>query len=281
MGKAAAFLGPIVAIAANLVCVPVVAVPQSPAPDARFLIPERVIAASQARQGVASDGRAIYVIDNSEIGKYAISDGKLLKTFHGDAKKFPHLNSCTIAIGQLVCASSNYPSVPHTGTVEIFDPHRLTHVRSVLLLQNPGSLTALDRHDDRWWAIFANYDGKGGAIGKDHRDTVFAELDDSFSIARHWQLPQSVLKRIAPRSISGVSWGAGGCIYASGHDKPEIYVLKLAEDGKELRHVATLSTASFGQAIDVDPVHPDLIWTIDRKSRQVFASKLPDCGETQ
>ena len=37
-----------------------------------------------------------------------------------------------------------------------------------------GSLTALDRHDGKWWAVFAHYDGKGGEPGRDHRYTMLA-----------------------------------------------------------------------------------------------------------
>lgn len=245
-----------------------------------FLVPERAIAAPQARQGVASDGSAIYVINSSAIGKYAIADSASLKTFEGDPQRFAHLNSCTIALDQLVCAASNYPAVPHRGTIEFFDAARLVHLRTILMPENPGSLTALDRHDGRWWAVFAHYDGKGGIAGRDHRETIFAELDDAFHILRQWRFPVTVLERIAPRSISGASWGANGCLYASGHDRPEIYVLSLPESGGELRHDATLATVSFGQAIDVDPVNPALIWSIDRKSRTAFASRLPSCGGT-
>ena len=236
---------------------------------------EKRMPAPEARQGVASDGQHVYVIDNSKIGKYDIATGHKQNDFAGDPAQFPHLNSCAMVDTQLVCASSNYPAVPHQGTVEFFDPHTLTHLKSVTLAQNPGSLTALARHEGRWWAAFAHYDGKGGVPGRDHRHTQLAEMDDHFRILRRWNLPKTLLARLAPYSLSGLAWGVDGRIYASGHDKPEIYVLSLPEKGKRLRHHATWAVASFGQAIAFDPVDPQRLWTIDRATRSVFAHRLP------
>lgn len=244
-----------------------------------YIAPDRVYAAEEARQGVASDGKAIYVVDNSVIGKYAVADGAEIARFSGDAERFPHLNSCTLAQDRLVCASSNYPAIPHRGTVEFFDPVTLEHTGSKAMPANPGSLTVMDRHDGHWWGVFANYDAKGGVAGQDHRSTVFARLGEDFAVEREYKLPASVLSRLAPRSISGAGWSDGGCLYLSGHDKPEVYVLRLPEEGDELVHVSTLATASFGQAIDIDPVQQDRLWSIDRNSRRVFASPLPPCGD--
>mgnify|MGYP001393510206 CR=1 FL=1 len=241
----------------------------------RFALVEHRISAPEARQGVASDGEAIYVIDNSLIGKYAIADGSLIRRFEGDPEQFPHLNSCTLVERELVCAASNYPETPHRGTVEVFDPDRLTHVRTVVLPENPGSLTVLTRRAGTWWAVFANYDGRGGVEGQDHRSTLLAELDDDFRLIRRFSLPESVLERLKPRSISGATWGEDGRLYMSGHDKPEVYALELPQEGAVLRHVGSFAVASFGQAIDLDPKDPQLLWSIDRNTRAVFGSRLP------
>ncbi len=246
-----------------------------------YAAPERAIEAVEARQGVASDGRYIYAVDNSTIGKYAIATGTRVAGFAGDAEKFPHLNSCTLARDELVCASSNYPALPFRNTVEFFDPQTMEHVRSADFPAEPGSLTVLDWHDGRWWAFFANYDGKGGAPGKDHRHTVFARLNPDFSVAEQWTLPDSVLKRLAPSSISGASWNGDGLLYASGHDKPELYILALPESGTVLRHVGTIAVASYGQAVDFDPAEQRLLWSIDRKKRVAFATRLPAAGEAR
>lgn len=140
----------------------------SPAPATSAPVTLR-IAAEEARQGVASDGVHIYAIDNDRIGKYRISDGVRIAQWKGDRRLFPHMNSCTVVGRELICAASNYPAVPQTSAVEIFDTKSLRHVRSISLGMGPGSLTALDRHDGTWWAMFANYDGKGKEADRDHR----------------------------------------------------------------------------------------------------------------
>jgi len=245
------------------------------APASQPLPVEHRIEAPEARQGVASDGSSVYVIDNSMIGRYRIRDGKKIASWSGDPEAFPHLNSCTLAEGELVCATSNYPALPQTSAIEFFDPVSLEHVRSVSLGFGPGSLTVIDRHEGAWWAVYANYDAKGGEPGRDHRYTLVARLDDTFRIERGWTLPQAVLERLAPKSLSGASWGADGRLYASGHDLPEIYVLELPEAGSVLSLVATLSVATHGQAIDFDPVKEQLLWSIDRDTRTVVASRVP------
>lgn len=251
------------------------AAPASAQPVLAYALPERSMIAPEARQGVASDGQHVFAVDNSNIGKYVIRNGRQIAHFDGDPANFPHLNSCTLARQELVCASSNYPAPVHRGTVEFFDPATLAHLRSVALPQNPGSLTVLDRRGEHWWAVFAHYDGKGGTKERDHHDTLLARLDENFAVQQQWTLPTSILARLAPRSISGASWNENGFLYVSGHDKPEIYVLALPEQGSVMHHVATIPVAFFGQAIDFDPGDPTLLWSIDRGSRTLFASRMP------
>lgn len=232
------------------------------------------IEAEHARQGVASDGRNIYAVDNSAITRIAISSGKVTGEWTGDPEKFPHLNSCTVVSSELVCAASNYPALPQLSTIEVFDLYALRHKRSISLGALPGSLTTLERHDGAWWATFANYDDRGTPAGRNHRDTFLARLNEDFMIDRLWGLPAPVLDLLAPKSISGASWGQNGLLYLSGHDKPEIYAMKLPEAGPVLDHVGTFSISTNGQAIDVDPKDPGLLWSIDRKSKVVVGSRL-------
>lgn len=246
-----------------------------------YVIPQRTISAAEARQGVASDGRYFYAIDNSTIGKYEIESGKRVAEFRGDPEKFPHLNSCTMVQAELVCASSNYPALPYRNTAEFFDPGSMLHLKSVSIPAELGSLTVLTWHDSRWWAFFANYDGKGGAPGRTHRDTALARLGADFSVEAQWTLPAAVLARLAPSSISGASWSNDGLLYASGHDKPEIYAFALPKRGSVLDHAGTVAVASFGQAIDFDPAAPRLLWSIDRKKRLVFATRMPPLLEVK
>lgn len=230
------------------------------------------IAADEARQGAASDGAHVYAIDNSRIGKYRIGDGAKVAAWEGDTKLFPHLNSCTIAKAQLVCAASNYPAVPHSSSIEFFDPDTLQHIRSHSIGTGPGSLTVLDYHDGSWWAVFANYDGKGGDPARDHRYTVLVQMDEAFRRKQAWTFPPELLAKFAPKSCSGASWHKDGKLYLSGHDLPEIYAVTLPEAGSVLKLEKTISVSTRGQAIDWDPLAPDRLWSISRQNRKLIAS---------
>src|SRR3546814_20585136 len=87
--------------------------------------------------------------------------------------------SCAVVKAELVCATSNYPKVPMASSVEIFDAKTLRHIRTVSLGRMVGSLTAMDWHGGSWWAVFANYDERGGEPGRDHRFTTLVRLDSS------------------------------------------------------------------------------------------------------
>src|SRR3546814_13691061 len=96
------------------------------------------------------------------MGKYDKASGKRVAGWEGDPKLFPHLNSCAVVKAELVCAASNYPKLPMASSVEIFDAKTLRHIRTVSLGRMVGSLTAMDWHGGSWWAVFANYDDRGG-----------------------------------------------------------------------------------------------------------------------
>lgn len=233
------------------------------------------IKAPEARQGAASDGTYFYAIGNDRIGKYRQADRVKVAQWQGESRLYPHMNSCTVVGHELVCAASNYPAVPQTSAVEVFDTRTMRHVRSVSLGIGTGSLTVMDRHADKWWAVFANYTGKGGEPGRDNRYTQLVQMDESFRHEQAWVFPPEVLARMAPFSCSGLSWGDDGLIYATGHDRPEIYVLKLPEAGSTLELVTTLGFASPGQAIDWDPEAPRLLWSIRRSDGEIIASQIP------
>lgn len=234
----------------------------------------RRIPAEEARQGVASDGRYVYAIDNSRIGKYRITDGQRIAQWTGDKDKFPHLNSCAVARRELVCASSNYPAVPQTSSVEFFDLKTLRHLRSHKFGPTDGSLTAFDRHGGSWWAVFAQYDAKGGSPGKDHRATRLARLDDRFRQTSEWQLPPELLDRLKPYSVSGASWRGDGTLALSGHDRPEIYLVKVPATGSTLSLIATVPVTTEGQAIDWDPRQSNALWSISRPDLALVLSDV-------
>ncbi len=238
-------------------------------------IEQRRIAAPEARQGVAADARWVYAIDNSAIARYDKRTGERVAAWQGNKAHFPHLNSCTVHRRQMVCASSNYPALPMASSIEIFDLKRLRHVRSHSLPPMPGSLTVIDWHRGSWWAVFANYDGRGGEPGRGSKAGFLARLDRDFAVLESWQFPVSLIERLAPHHVSGASWGKDGLLYASGHDKPELYVLRLPPAGSTLEHVATIAVPTPGQAIDWDDAETRLLWGVDRAKRSLVASAIP------
>ncbi len=231
--------------------------------------------ATEARQGVAVGTDRFYAVDNSRIAAYDKKSGKTLAAWTGDPAQFPHLNSCSVVARDLVCASSNYPAVPMSSSVEIFDADTLRHKASHSLGPGIGSLTWIVRHQNRWWAGFANYDGKGGMAGQDHRATTLVRFDDGFRRTSAWLFPPSVLAAFAPYSNSGGDWGRDGLLYVTGHDRREIYVLTLPKAGSTLVHLATVQVSTAGQAIAFDPARAGLLWSIDRQRREVVATQMP------
>lgn len=254
-----------------------VATPAMAQPTLRAQLVRRYEAA-EANQGVAVDATSLYAVGNSEIGRYDRKTGAKTGAWSGDPKVFPHLNSCAAVGPELICASSNYPATPMSSTVEVFDRARLTHSRSIPLGHQVGSLTWVLRKDNAWWAGFANYDGRGGEPGRDHSFTALVKFDDAWKPLGQWSFPASVLDRFAPRSASGGVWGDDGLLYVSGHDRPEIYVLRVPKQGSVLEHVATIASPIEGQAIAIDPADHRAIYGISRSARQVVAIRLPDLG---
>lgn len=234
--------------------------------------------AAEATQGVAVDARHFYAVSNSRIGKYDKKTGQKVAEWVGDKARFPHINSCEIIGQELVCASSNFPETPQTSSVEFFDPRRMVHLRTVSLGQQIGSLTWVDRKDGAWWATFANYDNKGGELGRGHRHTQLVTFDDEWRRMEGWSFPASVTDRFAPMSSSGGGWGPDGRLYVTGHDHPELYVLELPKGGSKLDHVATIEAAIEGQAIAFDRSEPGVLFGISRPTREVVSMRLPKIG---
>lgn len=236
----------------------------------------RRVPTADAGQGVASAGRYVYAIDNHVIARIDPKTAKVKARWDGDPAKFKHINSCTVDESVLICAASNYPNVPMEGMIERFDARSLTHIATQQLADVPGSLTWTMRHDGAWWACFANYDGRGGVPGRDHRFTTLVRYDDRWREQARWTFPDTVLERMAPRSASGGAWGADGLLYVTGHDRPELYALRVPASGGVLDHVATIAIPTDGQAIAWDARDPRLLWSIERHTHELVASRVPE-----
>ncbi len=246
--------------------------PALPPPPAT-MVEIRRFAAPEAHQGAVADRRSVYAIGNSVIARYDKAGGPRRALWQGDPLRFPHLNSCIVRHTQLICAGSNYPALPMRSMVLWFDAAtlRLAHVRD--LPAAPGSLTWLDRRGGEWWAGFANYDGRGGTPGRDHRATVVVRYDSRFRPRQTYRFPAAVLARFAPRSTSGGIWGGDGRLYVTGHDRPELYALRVPATGDTLIADGTIATPTGGQAIGRDGACPACLWSIDRDKAELVLSR--------
>ena len=231
--------------------------------------------APEANQGVGADATALYVIDNSLIAKYDKASGKRLAEWRPDRRQVPHLNACKVLERRLVCSNSNYPHVPQSSSVEILDPATMKPVASVALGPGNGSLTWIDRHDGFWWAGFANYDGRGGEPGRGSAYTTLVKYDDQWRRLEAWLFPDELVDRFKPYSSSGGGWGEDGLLYVSGHDRPELYAMRLPKAGSVLEHVATIPIPVGGQAIAWDPSRPRVLYGISREGKEVVAMRIP------
>src|SRR5687768_12652021 len=80
------------------------------------------IAAPEANQAAAVDGRFAYAIDNKVIAKYDRISGERVAVSTGSAS---HLNSGFFYDGKLYCAHSNYPRKPEQSEIKVLDPETM------------------------------------------------------------------------------------------------------------------------------------------------------------
>lgn len=241
------------------------------------LIPQRTFPVREGKQAVAVDEAHFYVINNSTITKYVKADGREVGTWDGTKVGIVHLNSGVVIRGKLYCANSNYPEIPMTSSVEIFDVNTMTHVdtHSFGIAQH-GSLTWLDQRDGHWFIGFAHYAGKESSEGRDVRWTSLVKYDMDWRQVEAWVFPKSLVELFSPKSNSGGAWGNDGMLYCTGHDRAEVYVLKLPKSGYTLEHIRTLPAPIEGQGIAVDRSAPGqtLLYGIQRSKQTVTVSEI-------
>jgi hypothetical protein len=257
----------------------------SAAESARELVETARFAAAEARQGVAVDAQHFYAVTDRAIGKYDKFSGAQVAKWEG-ARDGPiiHLDSAVILEGKLYAAHSNYPAEPMTSSVEIFDPATLKHIGTHSFGIMWGSLTWIDRHDGAWWAVFANYSRVFGQSQRPYGNsywTTLVKFDDKWQWQQGWIFPSKIIQRSEPMSISGGSWGPDGQLYVTGHDHPEVYVLRLPRAGSVLEHVETIPFAIHGQGIAWDRSRPGTLYGISRPNGHVVAAQLRASGTAQ
>jgi hypothetical protein len=228
----------------------------------------------EARQGIAVDRDFIYVIDSQKIGKYSKTTGELILSWEDKDGQIIHLDSGVIVKGKLYCAHSNYPYLPMTSSIEIWDAQTLEHQESHSFGIWWGSCTWLDRFNGFWWATFAHYDKWKPVTGKGTEWTTIIQMDDQWRRLQAWVFPGDVLDKFSPMSNSGGSWGPDSLLYCTGHDLPEVYAFRLPRMGSVLELVDILPVNILGQGIAWDRTQKNILFGIRREDNQVTVSRL-------
>lgn len=233
--------------------------------------------AEEARQAVAVDAAHFYAIDNAAIGKYEKATGKRVARWVGPpGGVVTHLNSGVVVDGKLYCAHSNYPDVPATSSIEIYDTRTMEHDASHSFGIFSGWATWVDRYDDAWWVVFAHYDKRSAETGKGTSWTTLVRFDSSWRSMGGWVFPAKVVERFGAYSNSGGGWGTHGLLYATGHDEPELYVLRIPEAGSVLQLVGMVAVPSRGQGIAWDRSERRVLYAVNRPTREVLVLRLED-----
>jgi hypothetical protein len=242
--------------------------------QARWAVVRRYPAA-EARQAVAVDGTHFYAITNRAIGKYEKATGhKVAEWKDVEGGPFIHLNSGIVIDGALYCAHSNYPGVPMTSSIEVWDAATLRHTRSIAIGTGRGSATWIDRRDGGWWVMYAHYPPPNGEPGKGPECSVLVRYDDGWRETVAYAFPKAVVARWDGMSSSGGVWLPDGRLLESGHHTPELHVLTLPRGGATLVLDAIVAVESEGQGIALDPADPTTVWGIQRRTNEVLVSRM-------
>ncbi len=239
---------------------------------------------ADAYQAIAVDAEYFYTINNTQISQHLKRNGELVARWD-EADKMNaaliHLDSGVVTDGKLIAAHSNFPCWPMRSSIEFWETATRQHIRShefgVLL----GSMTWLDRYEETWRGAFANYDIVQVGMLKPYgetRNTVVVKFDEQFNVVQQWRLPDEIIARVTPMSNSGGSWGEDGFLYLTGHDHPEIYVMRAPLDSAVLSWVATVQVAGLnGQGIAWDRSSDNReLWAILRSSREALKIQMPE-----
>jgi len=113
--------------------------------------------------------------------------------------------------------------------------------------------------------------------GYNQRSTYLGEFDDRWQMRRSWLFPERFISTWGASSSSGGDWGDDGLLYATGHDAPELHVMRLPAQGVALEHVTTIDVPFEGQgwAWDRGARGQRVIYGISRARKEVVAARIP------
>jgi hypothetical protein len=231
-----------------------------------------------ANQGVAVDRDYFYGIGNFVLVKHRKDTGERVAEWIGlKGGPIVHFNGGYVSDGRLILAHSNFPQLPMASSLEIHDAATLAPVATHSLGIRLGSLTWAEQRDGYWWACFANYNDQGTTPGFDNRWTYLGKFDEKWQMLESWIFPPQLVAAWGRSSSSGGSWSDDGLLYVTGHDEPELYVLRLPRSGVALDYVTTIKVPFEGQswAWDRTVEGERIIYGISRARQEVIAARIP------
>lgn len=232
----------------------------------------------EANQAAAVDGAHFYGIGNHALVKHRKDTGERVAEWIGPrGGAIVHFNAGFVDGERLVLAHSNFPQLPMASSLEIHDTATLQPVSSHSFGIRLGSLTWAVRHGGYWWACFSNYNDSGTTPGFDQRWTYFAQYDDRWTMLQSWLFPPQVIATWGRSACSGGDWGDDGLLYVTGHDAPELYVLRLPRQGVTLEYVTTIDVPFEGQAWAWDRSlrGQRVIYGISRARQEIISARIP------
>ena len=226
-----------------------------------------------ARQAVAVDDQHLYVINNAAIDKVNKNDLSLMASWQDSTGHVAHLNSGIIVGDTLYCAASNYPQVPMTSSVEIFATDPLRHIGSHSFGIFKGSCTWVLKKNGYWWAFFAHYENKAQSENKGVEWSSLVKFDPAWRPIASWTLPEVLLEKLRPYSLSGGIFIHQDQLLVTGHHAPKLYLLAFPKSGSVLQLLAEYDVPIKGQGIAFDH-KTGTIWGIDRLAREVIRVEI-------
>jgi hypothetical protein len=236
---------------------------------AEFAIPE-------ASQGVAVDKDHFYAVGNRAIAKYCKYSGKLVMRWQDNlGGSFIHLNSAVVHDGKLYAAHSNWPHLPVNSSIEVWNANTMKHIETHRFERAElGSLTWIDYQNGYWWGTFAHYESVTSNNG--NRNTFLAKFDKDWNIVHRWTFPEELLKKFGAMSNSGGSWGPNNFLYVTGHDKAEVYKLKIPDSGSIPELIETIPLNIRGQGIAWDRYQVNVLYGVIRATDDEINLGLPN-----
>jgi hypothetical protein len=227
----------------------------------------------EAHQGVAIDQDFIYTINTKSIAKYDKKSGEFIFEWKDTLNQIIHFDGGVVVNEKLYCAHSNYPGIPMTSSIEVFNKNTLEHIESHSFGIKYGSCTWADYYNHYWWVCFSNYDKFETETNRDTRWTLLVKFDRHWNDLESWVFPEKVLSELKPMSCSGGSWGPDGNLYITGHDSTKVYILQLPEKGSVLTYLKSIKVEFNGQGIAWDRFDLNYLFGIIRKKNIVIKSK--------